>query len=101
MQAVFALPSARRVRHSSALPAREGAPLGSGVHRIQAHTPGLPLKASGLPAAVVPRDRRLLFGLLTVLLPWAWSRASRAMADPDHPERLRCLPTTTLPKLSL
>ena len=47
------------------------------------------LKASGLPAAVVPRDRRLLFGLLTVLLPWAWSRASRAMADPDHPERLR------------
>ena len=47
------------------------------------------LKASGLPAAVVPRNRRLLFGLLTVLLPWAWSRASRAMADPDHPERLR------------
>lgn len=47
------------------------------------------LKASDLPAAVVPRDRRLLFGLLTVLLPWAWSRASRAMADPDHPERLR------------
>ena len=47
------------------------------------------LKASGLPAAVVPRDRRLLFGLLTVLLPWAWSRASRAMADPEHPERPR------------
>ena len=51
--------------------------------------PSPSLKASALPAAVVPRNRRLLFGLLTVLLPWAWSRASRAMASPDHPERLR------------
>ena len=47
------------------------------------------IRANAVPKAVMPRRTRLLFGLLTVLLPWAWSRASRAMSSPDHPERMR------------
>ena len=33
--------------------------------------------------------QRLLYGLLTVVLPWAWARAGRWTAASEHPERLR------------
>lgn len=61
------------------------------LHRNGATLPpaSVNANANAVPEAVMPRRTRLLFGLLTVLLPWAWSRASRAMSSPDHPERMR------------
>ena len=43
------------------------------------------------PQLRVARTRSVLYGMLVVLVPWAWSRLSQMAADPEHPERMRWL----------